>query len=133
MRCAKKRGSGPENNVLVPLTGFWISIIKGDNMKKLYLILAVLGAVLPYVFFFQFIQAEGVNIPLFISSLFVNGAASGFSVDLLLSSFIFWLFMFQQLRKPNNPKPYLFIILNLAIGLSCALPAYLYARERIND
>lgn len=99
-------------------------------MKKLYLSLAIIGAIVPYIFFIQFIQLEGINIPLFISSLFVNGAASGFSADLLVSSFIFWLFMFQQLRKPNNPKPYLFIFLNLTIGLSCALPAYLYAREK---
>ena len=100
-------------------------------MKKIYLTLAIIGAIVPYIFFFQFIKVEGLNIPLFVSSLFKNGAAGGFSADLLLSSFIFWLFMFQQLRKGNHPKPYLFIILNLTIGLSCALPAYLYAREKL--
>ena len=99
-------------------------------MKKLYLLLAIIGAVVPYIFFFQFIQVEGVNLPAFISGLFVNGAAGGFSSDLLLTSFIFWLFMFQQVKESNGPKPYIFIILNLAIGLSCALPAYLYAREK---
>lgn len=99
-------------------------------MKKLYLLLTILGAIIPSIFYFQFMQVEGLNISVFISSLFANGAVSGISVDLLLSSFIFWVFMFQQLRKPNNPKPYLFIVLNLFIGLSCALPAYLYAREK---
>ncbi len=99
-------------------------------MKKLYLLLAIIGAIVPYFFFFQFIQAEGVNIPAFISALFANGAAAGFSADLLLSSFIFWLFMFQQVKESNGPKPSIFIVLNLAIGLSCALPAYLYAREK---
>ncbi len=99
-------------------------------MKKLYLLLALIGAIVPYIFFFQFIQTEGLNIPAFISALFVNGAAGGFSADLLLASFIFWLFMFQQAKESDGPKPYLFIILNLIIGLSCALPAYLYAREK---
>ncbi len=99
-------------------------------MKKLYLLLAIIGAIVPYYFFFQFILAEGMNIPAFISALFVNGAASGFSADLLLASFIFWLFMFHQVKESNGPKPYIFIVLNLAIGLSCALPAYLYAREK---
>lgn len=99
-------------------------------MKNFYLILALVGAIVPYIFFFQFIQVEGLNIHSFVSALFSNGAAGGFSADLLLSSFIFWLFMFHQLRKAHNPKPYLFIFLNLTIGLSCALPAYLYARER---
>ena len=99
-------------------------------MKKLYFLLAILGAIVPYFFFIQFIQAEGVDIPAFISALFVNGAAAGFSADLLLASFIFWLFMFQQAKESNGPKPYIFIALNLTIGLCCALPAYLYTREK---
>lgn len=99
-------------------------------MKKLYLSLTILGAIVPSIFYYQFMQVEGLNISVFISSIFANGAVSGFSADLFLSSLIFWIFMFQQLRKPNNPKPYLFIALNLIIGLSCALPAYLYAREK---
>ncbi|NRA25015.1 MAG: DUF2834 domain-containing protein [Oleispira sp.] len=98
-------------------------------MKNVYLVSAVIGAIVPYLFFLQFINIEGVNISLFISSLFSNGASGGFAADLLISSFIFWVFMFHQLRKPSNPKPYLFIVLNLTIGLSCALPAYLYVRE----
>lgn len=102
-------------------------------MKKLYLLLAIAGAIVPYLFFFQFIQAEGLNVPSFVASLFVNGAVSGITSDLLFSSFVFWLFMFHQLRKLHNPQPYLFIVLNLTIGLSCALPAYLYARERANS
>jgi hypothetical protein len=97
-------------------------------MRRLYLILAILGTIVPYVFFFQFLQVNGLNIPGFVSALFVNGAAGGVSADLFFSSFVFWLFMFMQFKK-NGPNPLLFIALNLTIGLSCALPAYLYARE----
>jgi hypothetical protein len=100
-------------------------------MKRIYFTLAIIGGVIPYMFFFQFIQAEGFNIVYFVESIFVNGAAGGFSVDLLYSSFVFWLFMFMQQRKTNAPKPYLFIVLNLTVGLSCALPAYLYAVEKV--
>lgn len=99
-------------------------------MKNIYLILAILGAIIPYIFFFQFIQIAGLDLIAFATALFVNGAAAGFSADLLLSSFIFWLFMFQQAKRSNGPTPYVFIVLNLTIGLSCALPAYLYAREK---
>lgn len=97
--------------------------------KNLYLRLAILGAIIPYLFFFQFIQIEGFNLPLFIDSLFVNGAAGGFSADLFFTSFVFWFFMYREHKLFNGPKPGLFILLNLGIGLSCALPAYLYARE----
>lgn len=99
-------------------------------MKNLYLLLAVLGGIIPYLFFFQFIQIEGLNLSLFIESLFVNGAAGGLSADLFFISLVFWLFMFVESKKSNNPKPYFFIALNLALGLSCALPAYLYPKAR---
>lgn len=97
-------------------------------MKKLYLLLAVIGAIVPYAFFIGFFQTNGINVPDFVRALFVNGAAGGFTADLLVSSLVFWLFMFTE-TKNSGPSPYLFIILNLTIGLSCALPAYLYARE----
>ncbi len=99
-------------------------------MKNTYLVLAIIGGILPYLFFFQFIQIEGFNIPLFIESLFVNGAAAGFSVDILVSSVVFWLYMFSQMKDLDAPSPYWFIFINLTIGLSCALPAYLYVRQR---
>ena len=98
-------------------------------MKKFYLALSVLGAIVPYVFFVRFLQAEGVNLSGFFSGLFVNGAAGGFSADLLISSLVFWIFMFRESLWGESPSPYLFIVLNLTVGLSCALPAYLYARE----
>jgi hypothetical protein len=80
-------------------------------MKNLYLLLAVLGGIIPYVFFFQFIQIEGLNLPLFTESLFINGAAGGFSADLLFTSVVFWLFMFNESKDHSQPKPYLFIYL----------------------
>jgi len=99
-------------------------------MKTLYLSLAIVGAVLPYVFFVQHFSSEGLGLGGFVAALFANPAAGGFAADLLLTSFIFWIFMFHQRSREKGPRPVLFIVLNLLIGLSCALPAYLYARER---
>lgn len=93
-------------------------------MKNLYLTLAIIGAVVPYLFFFGFIAAEGLNLAGFVSALFANGPAGGFTADLLISSVVFWIFIFS---RSDGPQPWLFIALNLTIGLSCALPAYLYA------
>ncbi len=96
-------------------------------MKRLYLILAILGAVLPYLFFFQYFSVEGVNLAGFVGALFSNGAAGGFTADLLFTSFVFWIYMAYRRSRMDGPNPILFIVLNLTIGLSCALPAYLYA------
>lgn len=99
-------------------------------MKNAYLAAAVIGALVPGFFFFSFIQDNGLDLPAFVSALFANGAAGGFTADLLISSFVFWAFMFQQRKRVNGPNPLIFIALNLCIGLSCALPAYLWAREK---
>ena len=98
-------------------------------MKRLYLVLAIIGAVVPYVFFIQHFSSGGFSLLTFLRAMFANPAAGGMSADLLLSSFIFWGFMFHQRSRRKGPGPVVFVVLNLFIGLSCALPAYLYARE----
>ncbi len=98
-------------------------------MKVVYLIAAILGAIIPYLFYFNYIASNGVDVPGFVSALFSNAASGGFTVDLLLSSFVFWAFMWHRNRYAHGPSPFGFVALNLLIGLSCALPAYLYAME----
>jgi hypothetical protein len=48
-------------------------------MKRFYLVCAGVGTIVPWLFFAGFFSTEGVNVPLFASSLFVNGAAGGFA------------------------------------------------------
>jgi len=97
-----------------------------ERMKNLYLLLAVVGAIVPWIFFADQIRAEGLDLGAFVRALFANGAAGGFSADLLISSLVFWIFM----ASARTPRIWIYVLLNLAIGLSCALPAYLYARAR---
>ena len=96
-------------------------------MKNVYLVLAIVGAVVPYLFFLDFFAESGLDLAGFAGALFVNGAAGGFSADLLITSLVFWIYMFS---RADGPKPWIFVVLNLTIGLSCALPAYLYTITR---
>ncbi len=93
-------------------------------MRTFYLVAAIVGAVVPYIFFVDFLADAGLDLTTFVGGLFVNGAAGGFTADLLISSVVFWAYMFT---RRDGPRPWLFVALNLLIGLSCALPAYLYA------
>jgi len=97
-------------------------------MKSFYLLLAIIGTILPYAFFVQHVGAEGYALPAFLAGVFATPAASGFAADLVVSSLVFWFWMFTA--DAPAPKPWVFIALNLLIGLSCALPAWLYWRER---
>lgn len=95
--------------------------------RNVYMVLAIIGAVVPYYFFINFGLAEGMSLMNFLSAWGANDAALGAAADLVISSVVFWVFMFS---RKEGPKPPLFIVLNLAIGLSCALPAYLYASAK---
>jgi len=97
-------------------------------MKNIYLLAAIVGTVIPYFFFMQQIDAAGVDLTGFLSLGFANPVAAGFSADLFIASFVFWAYMFTA--GEEAPRPWVFIVLNLLIGLSCALPAYLYWRLR---
>ncbi len=100
--------------------------------NNIYLVLAILGAVVPYVFFLNFFATDGLALGGFVTALFVNGAAGGFTADLLITSLVFWIYMFG---RRDGPATWPFVVINLTIGLSCALPAYLYVlgrREVVN-
>ncbi|MGJ3239938.1 MAG: DUF2834 domain-containing protein [Anaerolineae bacterium] len=101
-------------------------------MKLFYLVMAVLGTVLPYVFFGQFIAQEGLDIPLFVKSLFVNGASGGFTADLLISSFVLWGWAYHDARQRDMRRWWVIIPANLLVGLSLSLPLYLYMRHNDN-
>ncbi len=96
-------------------------------MRNIYLFLAIVGALVPYLFFIQFFAEHGLSLPAFVGGLFANGAAGGFTADVLIPSAVFWYYMFNNRQ---GPKPLVFVLLNLTIGLSCALPAYLWAASR---
>jgi hypothetical protein len=102
-------------------------------MKKIYLLLAIVGAVVPYWFFVQHFAQSGLDLLIFLNAVIANHAAAGFAADLVISSFVFWIFMFARRGRGQGPKPTLFVLLNLTIGLSCALPAYLYAAAESAD
>ncbi len=99
-------------------------------MKNVYLILTILGTVLPILFFAGVFHAEAIGLAGFIPALFANSVAGGFTADIVIASIAFWVFMFTA---PTGPKPWLFVVLNLCIGLSCALPAYLYRRAALQE
>jgi len=70
-------------------------------MKTVYLSLALLGAIVPYVFFIAHFQTKGLGLGAFVSALFVNGAAGGFTSDILISSVVFWIWLLRSgARRP---------------------------------
>lgn len=97
-------------------------------MRKLYLIGAVLGVVLPYAFFIPFVIANSLDIGLFIEQLFANRISAFFGVDVIVSSVVLWIFVFTEGKRLGMKHLWLYVVCNLLVGVSLALPLFLYFR-----
>ncbi len=99
-------------------------------MKWLYLIAAILGTVLPLSQFIPFLMAHGLDMPLFFQQLFQNHVSGFFGMDVIVSSLALWLFVFSEGRRRGMSNLWLYVVCNLAVGVSLALPLFLFFRER---
>lgn len=98
-------------------------------MKKLYALLCVLGLVLPYYFLIPFLFSNGLDIPLVIAESFANQVSAFFAADVLVSSVVLWVFVYQETRNRRVPHWWLSIIANLTVGVSLGLPLFLWLRQ----
>jgi hypothetical protein len=92
---------------------------------------AVLGTIIPRYFFGTFFAAEGLNLPLFLRGLFANGAAGGFSADVLISILVFWVWSTADARRHGVWRWGWVLLGSVMVGLSPALPLYLYFRADV--
>jgi hypothetical protein len=99
-------------------------------LKSLYLLLAILGLVLPYSQFIPFIFEHGLDIELFFRQLFANKISGFFGMDVIVSSLAFWTFVFMEGTKLKMQNMWVYIAGNLLVGVSFALPLFLLMRQR---
>ncbi|MBS4102657.1 DUF2834 domain-containing protein [Tsukamurella paurometabola] len=97
-------------------------------MRRFYLVMMVIGTVVPWACFGGFFAAEGLDLPLFATSLFANGAAAGFTADVLLSIVVFLAWSASDARRIGVRRWWLVIPATCLVGLSLSLPLYLYLR-----
>jgi uncharacterized protein DUF2834 len=97
--------------------------------RRLYLLLAVAGLVVPYYFFIGFLIAHGTDGAAFLRQLFGTPISSFFAVDLLISSIVFVTFVRQECARYAIARGWLYVAALLTGGLSFALPLFLFVRE----
>jgi hypothetical protein len=98
-------------------------------MRTIYLIASVTGFVLPYLFLIPFLREYGLDLPLLVQQMFANPIAGFFAVDVILSSLVLWVFVYTEGKRLGMRHLWLYVLFNLTVGVSLALPAFLYARE----
>lgn len=100
------------------------------TVRHFYLMMAVVGTVIPWLFFGSFFSQYGFDIPRFLQSLFANEPAGGFSADVLISILVFWVWSWRDAAERKVARWWLVLPASCSVGLSLALPLYLYLRER---
>ncbi|WP_020532260.1 DUF2834 domain-containing protein [Flexithrix dorotheae] len=103
-------------------------------MKKIYLILSVIGFILPNIFVaLESIESGNIllwyNIPETFRAMFINYISSAFVVDLLVVVLIFFVWSYHEAKKFKIKNLWLIWVLTMAFGLSFTFPFFLYLRE----
>ncbi len=96
-------------------------------MKKVFLILCLLGIILPYYQLLLFVQGGG-SIEQFWTEAFASYPSSMLAMDLSVAAFAFLIFLIFA-RVQNRIKRLQFtkyLICLFLVGFSLALPLYLY-------
>jgi Terpene cyclase DEP1 len=99
-------------------------------MRRLYLLIALLGAVVPYSQFLPWVAAHGLNLRLFFTELFLGHVSAFFGLDVFLSALALFVFIWHEGATRRIRTLWLPIVATCVIGVSCGLPLFLYLRER---
>src|SRR4051812_4012381 len=97
--------------------------------RHVYLLLALVGLVVPYYFFLSFLSAHGPDTRAFVQQLFATPIATFFAVDLVIASLVFVAFVRKETTHYAMRHWWLYVLALVTVGLSFALPLFLYARE----
>jgi uncharacterized protein DUF2834 len=100
------------------------------NRKFLYLVLVVLGFVLPYSLFVPWVMEHGLDMRLFARQLFANRISAFFGLDVLISAAALIAFIRNEGRRLKMNKLWLPLASVFFVGVSLGLPLFLYLRER---
>jgi hypothetical protein len=100
------------------------------KLKTVYLILCFLGVALTYWQFVPWAAQNGLNMSLFFHQLFANRISASFGLDVFVSAWALVVFMREESSRLRVTGRWLPILALLFVGVSLALPMFLYMRER---
>lgn len=99
-------------------------------MQWLFLIAAILGAVLPLSYLVPFVETNGLNLSLIFRQLFQNNISAFFGVDVIVSALALLLFIFTEGRRRGMKRLWIYVLCTLLVGVSLGFPLFLFFRER---
>ena len=100
-------------------------------LKWIYLLLAILGAVLPTLANIEFVKTYGpaFDIQLFIELANNNPAAQSLSRDLFIGSTAVFVWIISESKRLEMKHLWLVILTTFTIAFAFSAPLFLYLRE----
>jgi Terpene cyclase DEP1 len=103
-----------------------------NSMKPFYLLLMIVGSIAPWFWLLQD-PAVLLSPTLFLQKAFENNISAALTSDLLISATAFFCFVWIELKRLDISRWWLLVYVGLTfgVGLSCALPFFLYSRGQV--
>lgn len=99
------------------------------KLRHLYLVLCLVGLLLPYWQFLPWLFEHGFNPSLFVGELFANRIAAFFGIDVILSAVVLLIFVSAEGRRLGLRLLWLPIVAAVTVGVCLGLPLFLYQRQ----
>lgn len=99
-------------------------------LRLIYLVLAIVGAVLPMIHLGPWIMQNGFDLQTLVAAWKVNSAATGLYWDLVISAIALTVWILAEVAVRRNWIALIAIPATFLIGVSCGLPLYLFLRAK---
>ena len=97
--------------------------------RRVYLILCVLGFVIPYSQFVPWLLEQGLNVGLFFRELFANRISAFFAMDVIVSAIVLIWFIQSEGKRLRVRLLWLPTVGTLVVGVSFGFPLFLFLRQ----
>jgi hypothetical protein len=98
------------------------------RLSRVYLVLCIIGFLVPYAEFVTWIAQNGVDIPALLDAMVVNGIARFFVWDVVISAIV--VIVATCAWRERLPAIWPPIVATVLVGVSLGLPLLLYLAER---
>jgi hypothetical protein len=98
--------------------------------RAVYLVLAIVGAVVPMWHFVAWFRAEGWSLGGMIAAWNVNSATTGLVWDLTIAAVALTVWVIAECLSRRDWLGLVAVPATFCIGVSCGLPLYLWLRSR---
>ena len=99
-------------------------------LRILYLLLAVVGAIVPMRYFLAYLAANDWSFAAMIDAWYVNASTTGLVWDLTIAAVALTVWIVAEAIARRDWLSMLAIPATFGIGVSCGLPLYLVLRTR---